>query len=81
MSRIVNPDDIDFQPLRIYRLTNITCVPKTNTKIPSDRVLAYALKTKSYITSPQVNPKKKGYMSIEISKISSDKVLVPGKYL
>ncbi len=60
----------------IYRVTNIICVPKSNTKIPSDRVFAYALKENPASLHPRSKPKKKGHVSIKVSKTLFDWVSV-----
>ena len=51
----------------IYRVTNIICVPKSNTKILSDSVLAYALKRNPASLHPRYNLKEKGHLSIEVT--------------
>ena len=76
MSRLIDLDDpSDLPRLRLRRLENSTCVPKSNSKIPSDRVLASALKRNPASIYQRSNPKEKGHVSIKVSKIPSDRVL------
>ena len=76
MSRLIDLDDpSDLPRLRLRRLENSTCVPKSNSKIPSDRVLASALKRNPASLYQRSNPKEKGHVSIKVSKIPSDRVL------
>ena len=58
-----------------YISKDSTCVPNINTKILSDRFLAFALKRNPASIHQRSNPKEKRHVSIKVSKIPSGRVL------
>ena len=71
MLRLIDLDDPSQLPrLRLRRLETSTCIPKSNTKIPSDRVLAFALKRNPALTHQRSNPNEVECASIKVSKMT-----------
>ena len=73
----INLDDGGSLRCAIYRLETkslSTRVPPYQ-KIPSDRVLAFAMKQNPANPHTRSNPKEKGHVSITVSKIPSDRVM------